>query len=78
MNQRITKMQSVKILAIDDEQIICDGCRLVLSDHGHSVDAHMTGKEGLDAIRKGDETCPTRPFDKLRTWPRKAPPCLAT
>ncbi len=44
----------MNILIIDDEQIICDGCRLVLCDEGHSVDFRMNGKTGLDAIREGD------------------------
>ena len=47
------KPQSAKILVIDDEQIICDGCRLVLSDQGHEVESHTKGRSGLGAIRQG-------------------------
>lgn len=50
----MTKRKSVNILIIDDEQIICDGCRLGLCGEGHSVDFRMNGKTGLDAIREGD------------------------
>ena len=47
-------MESLKILVIDDEQVICSGCRMILSDLGHTVDTCNTCKEGLDAIRKLD------------------------
>jgi len=43
-------MEPSNILVIDDEQVICSGCRLVLSDKGHSVDTCMTGKAGIDKI----------------------------
>jgi len=45
-------MNPAKILLIDDEPTICDGCRLVLSDHGHLVESHMQGGAGLNAIRE--------------------------
>ena len=45
-------MKSARILVIDDEQIICDGCQVVLSDQGHSVDFCINGKAGLELIRK--------------------------
>jgi len=48
------KTEPVKILIIDDERAICDGCRLVLSDQGYSVDFRMNGKAGLEAIRDGE------------------------
>jgi len=40
-------------LIIDDERIICDGCRLALSDRGHSADICLTGRAGLEAILNG-------------------------
>ncbi|MFC1580495.1 sigma-54-dependent transcriptional regulator [Thermodesulfobacteriota bacterium] len=43
-------MEPSKIMVIDDEPIICDGCRLVLSDHGYAVDSRRLGKEGLGDI----------------------------
>ena len=46
-------MEPVKILLIDDEQIICDASQMVLSDQGHFVDFRMNGKLGLEAIREG-------------------------
>lgn len=45
-------MQRSHVLVIDDEPVICEGCRLVLSDK-YSVDIHNTGKEGLDTLLKG-------------------------
>jgi len=47
-------MKPLKILVIDDELVICRGCRMILSDLGHTVDTCNTCKEGLDAIRKRD------------------------
>ncbi len=46
-------MEPSNILIIDDERVICDGCRLALSDKGHSVKICMNGKEGLETILKG-------------------------
>ena len=46
-------MEPVKILVIDDEQIICNGCRMVLSDRGYEVDICLTGMGGQDAILGG-------------------------
>ncbi len=46
-------MNPVRILVIDDELVICKGCRLALSDEGHWVDTRMTGKAGGEAIRDG-------------------------
>ncbi|RJP64827.1 MAG: response regulator, partial [Candidatus Abyssobacteria bacterium SURF_17] len=46
-------MEAISILVIDDEQTICSGCRLTLSDENYSVDTCMTGRAGLDAALKG-------------------------
>jgi len=40
------------ILIIDDEPAVCAGCRLVLSDQGHAVDAVQDGRSGLEALQK--------------------------
>jgi len=45
-------MKPVKILIIDDEVSICNGCRLALSEQGHSIDTALTGKDGHDSILK--------------------------
>ncbi len=52
----MVESESAKILVIDDESIICEACRMVLSDQSHSVETRMTGKAGLEALREG-------PFD---------------
>ena len=46
-------MKMLKILVIDDEDVICDACELVLSERGHTVTLRKNGKAGLDAIREG-------------------------
>ena len=46
-------MKALSILVIDDESVICDACRLVLSEKGHTVDQCLTGKAGLQAIESG-------------------------
>ncbi len=43
-----------KILVIDDETVICDGCKLALTDAGHAVDTCTRGLEGLEAVCQGD------------------------
>lgn len=47
-------MKSIRILVIDDEDVICDACEMVLTEKGHSVDRCVTGKTGLQAIGQGD------------------------
>jgi len=47
-------MKAVRILVIDDEKAICDGCRLALSDQGHEVDVCRTGRKGLNQLLGGD------------------------
>ena len=46
-------MVPVNILVIDDERVICEGCRLAFSDTGHQVTTHMTGRAGLGALLDG-------------------------
>ncbi len=46
-------MKTLSILVIDDEKVICEACRLVLAEKGHSVDHCQTGKSGLLAIERG-------------------------
>jgi DNA-binding NtrC family response regulator len=46
-------MKTGNVLVIDDELVICEGCRSALSDIGYSVDCSMTGSEGLSRILTG-------------------------
>ena len=46
-------MKPLSILVIDDEDVICEACELVLSENGHAVTARNDGKAGLNAIRQG-------------------------
>lgn len=47
-------MKPAKILIIDDEPVICKGCRLALSGENHMIETCMTGQEGIDLLQKGD------------------------
>jgi len=47
-------MKSQHILIIDDESVICDACRLVLTELGHHVTCCHNGMDGLSAIHSGD------------------------
>ncbi|MDP2647612.1 MAG: sigma-54 dependent transcriptional regulator [Desulfobacterales bacterium] len=47
-------MESTKILIIDDERVICEGCRLALMDKGYAVDACMGGRSGINAMLEGE------------------------
>lgn len=44
-------MKPLDILVVDDEMVIGDACRLVLSESGHSVTHCLTGEEGLREIQ---------------------------
>jgi DNA-binding NtrC family response regulator len=45
-------MKLLNVLVIDDETVIGDACRLVLSEKGCTVTHCITGKEGLNKIRQ--------------------------
>jgi two-component system NtrC family response regulator len=42
-----------KILVIDDEPVICQGCRLALTEKGYRVDFQLRGGSGLEGISEG-------------------------
>ena len=44
-------MTVAKILIIDDESVICEGCRIALLPHGYAVEARLDGHAGLNAVR---------------------------
>jgi DNA-binding NtrC family response regulator len=43
-------MKTLRVLVIDDEKVIGDACRMVLTEKGHRVSHCLTGSEGLRAI----------------------------
>jgi len=47
-------LEPIKILVVDDEQAICEGCRLVLSDKGLVVDTCLSGAQGLELLLGGE------------------------
>ncbi len=46
-------MKPDRILIVDDEQIVCEGCRLCLCEEGYAVDVRQTGAAGMDAALTG-------------------------
>jgi DNA-binding NtrC family response regulator len=42
-------MKALDILVIDNEDVICEACRMVLTEKGHKVAYYKTGKSGLEA-----------------------------
>ena len=46
-------MKPLNILVIDDENVICNACALILSEKGHAVDCRTGGRAGLDAVASG-------------------------
>jgi DNA-binding NtrC family response regulator len=47
-------MEAANILIIDDEKVICEGCRLALEEQGCSVTYRTTGRDGLkELVRTG-------------------------
>jgi len=45
-------MKPLNILVIDDEDVICKACHLVLTEKGHAVDYFKTGKSGMLAMAR--------------------------
>ncbi len=43
-------MDTLKILIIDDEPVVCDGCQMILASLGHHAESRQTGEEGLQAF----------------------------
>lgn len=41
-----------KILVIDDEALICNGCKIILSENGYDVDVSCSGRDGFERILK--------------------------
>lgn len=54
-------MVGERILVIDDEEIICDLLKAILTDEGYQVETVTNGTEGLEKILRGE------PFDILIT-----------
>lgn len=46
-------MKPAKILVIDDEPVVCKGCRLALSNENHVVQVCLTGREGMNLVEEG-------------------------
>ncbi|MBE0584743.1 MAG: response regulator [Desulfofustis sp.] len=42
----------MKILVVDDELVICSGCRMILEDQGHTVETCMSCGAGIAAIKE--------------------------
>ena len=51
-------MRQRKILVIDDENVICKACKMVLSERDFICDHSMLGKEGLERVL-------SQPYDVL-------------
>jgi len=47
------EMKAARILVIEDERVVRNGCRLALSTVGNVVTACTTGREGMEAIQDG-------------------------
>lgn len=43
-------MDTLKILIIEDEPVVCDGCQMILAGLGHHAESRQTGEEGLQAF----------------------------
>jgi DNA-binding NtrC family response regulator len=45
-------MEAAKVLVIDDEKVICEGCRLALEEQGCLVTYRTTGQDGLNELTR--------------------------
>ncbi len=43
-----------RVLVIDDEEVICQGCRMSLAERDHEVDSALTGRQGLEMLFSGE------------------------
>jgi len=46
-------LEPVKVLIIDDERVICEGCEQALAEKGCHVEVRLSGRAGLEAILTG-------------------------
>jgi len=44
----------VSILVVDDEPIVCDSCKKILTDKGFTAETALNGKEALKKFKQGD------------------------
>jgi DNA-binding NtrC family response regulator len=51
-------MDQKRVLIIDDENIICKGCKMILSEMGYLCDHSLTGVDGLKKVME-------HPYDVL-------------
>jgi DNA-binding NtrC family response regulator len=58
MNDETSWVESPRVLAVDDEQVVCESIRRVLSQEGYDVTTTTSPRQGIELIRKS-------PFDLL-------------
>ncbi len=52
MSDERTWTEPPKVLAVDDEEVVCESIRRVLSEEGYTVRTTTSSREGLELIRK--------------------------
>jgi DNA-binding NtrC family response regulator len=52
MKSEMTWTQPPRVLAVDDEQVVCESIRRVLSDEGYDVTTSTSSRAGIELIRK--------------------------
>ena len=52
MTDEKTWTEPPRVLTVDDEQVVCESIRRVLSDEGYRVSTSTSSREGLDLLRK--------------------------
>ncbi|OGP64194.1 MAG: Fis family transcriptional regulator [Deltaproteobacteria bacterium RBG_13_53_10] len=45
-------MPDVRILVVDDEEIVCESCKRILEEEGYEVDAALSGVEAFEKMKK--------------------------
>ncbi|MDH5714909.1 MAG: response regulator [Candidatus Aminicenantes bacterium] len=46
--------KKMSILVVDDEPIVCDSCKKILTEKGFTVETALNGEEALKTFKKGD------------------------
>lgn len=43
---------AANVLVVDDEEVVCNSCKKILTQEGYKVDVALSGKEALDKVKK--------------------------
>ena len=54
MDENTSEERAGAVAVVDDQEAVCAGCKLVLTDRGYRVTTYLTGESGFDGIRRDE------------------------